>query len=112
MGNLNSNSPLQGPLKHILCSFLVSILVNTLTWYERKQGVVMYKRSKYYTVIIVVFMIYEYKDLQQSEIEAVRKHYNPTNPVNLTETWMVIGELYGDLTYKCSIQEVAKVTII
>ena len=57
-------------------------------------------------------MIYKYKDLQRSEIEAIRKHYKPIDPVNLTETWMAVGELYGDLTYKCSIQEVAKVTII
>ena len=51
-------------------------------------------------------------DLNRSEVEAIESYYKPRDPTNETETLMSIGELYGDVTYKCPVQEVAKVMLI
>ena len=50
------------------------------------------------------------QDLNETEVQAIERYYKPKDPTNETEMLMSIGELYGDVTYKCPVQELAKVS--
>ena len=42
-------------------------------------------------------------------VDNIKKNYEPIDQTNVTETLMSIAELYGDVTYKCPVQEIAQV---
>ena len=58
----------------------------------------------------LTFLYFAPQDLSESEVEAIERYYKPRDPTNETEMLMSISELYGDVTYKCPVQELSTVT--
>ena len=61
-------------------------------------------------VHLTCFLYLVPQDLNETEVQAIERYYKPKDPTNETEMLMSIGELYGDVTYKCPVQELAKVS--